>query len=305
MGERLGFYLPRKYRSDLAFKVLIVFELALTIALLALFGIAAPNLYRKKLWQDGADNGFNSSPDQMVYTLANHNPYTIPRPWSQFTTNFNLIISVLSMFFLIVKAPMFVLNVFYPPMSVFIHAGLIAIYCVSAAFQAGSDTTDAAHLQNGPPWYITKSCNVAKLQVNVGYCRQAKSAFACTIIITLIFTAQFALAVVSCLPTEEIREKQREKAERKITLEELKSLKSPLFPNGESGFPPVTPRTMAFNQLGGHTDLPLRVQTPVSQRPQADAENQVEGQHTQPHGQAASQPQTPMYFPPPPKKPSK
>lgn len=82
MGK-IQWYLPRKFISPLAFKILIGIELPFTVAVLALFGIASPNLYRTKLWQDGADNGFNSSPDELVYKYANYQPYTVPRPWSQ------------------------------------------------------------------------------------------------------------------------------------------------------------------------------------------------------------------------------
>ena len=101
-------------------------------------------------------------------------------------TDFNLVISVLSTFFLLVKTPMFFLKVFYPPLSVVIHTALLALYSVSAAFQAGSDKSDPDHLQSGPPWYITKNCNVAKFPSNIGYCKQAKSAFACTIVVLCV-----------------------------------------------------------------------------------------------------------------------
>ncbi|KMU76002.1 hypothetical protein CISG_05487 [Coccidioides immitis RMSCC 3703] len=189
MGK-IMWYLPRKYISPLAFKILIAVELPFTVAVLALFGIASPNLYRTKLWQDGADNGFNSSPDELVYRYANYEPYTVPRPWTQF----------------------------------------------------------------------------------------------------VIFLAQFVLAVISCLPTEETRERQREKREKLETLAELKSLKSPCYPNfyqGENGLQPITPRTMAFNQLGGANDLPLRGDTTSSSVTTLEA---------------AKPAQPMMYFPPPPKK---
>ena len=73
-------------------------ELAGTVAVLAMFGIAEPNLYRTKMWQIGYDNKFNSSPKQILYAYANHRP--IPKtpfvwtstyvivtwmPWSVFT----------------------------------------------------------------------------------------------------------------------------------------------------------------------------------------------------------------------------
>ena len=62
---------------------LLAIEFPLTVALLALFGIAAPDLYRKKLWQDGADNGFNSDPNTAIYAAANYRPYKTPMPWTQ------------------------------------------------------------------------------------------------------------------------------------------------------------------------------------------------------------------------------
>lgn len=55
----------------------------LTVALLALFGIADPNLYRTKLWQQGADLGFNSSPKAQLYAAANYQSYKVPHVWSQ------------------------------------------------------------------------------------------------------------------------------------------------------------------------------------------------------------------------------
>lgn len=75
------------------------------------------------------------------------------------------------------------MNLFYPPMSVFIHLGLVAVYIVSASGQAGSDTSDPDHPQSGPPWYLTKSCSVATKQDVGAYCKQAKTLFAFTIII--------------------------------------------------------------------------------------------------------------------------
>lgn len=67
---------------------LVACELPLTVALLTFTGIAAPNLYRTKLWQDGANNGFNSSPLTGVYAAANYRPYTTPRVWSQLYDDF-------------------------------------------------------------------------------------------------------------------------------------------------------------------------------------------------------------------------
>jgi hypothetical protein len=63
---------------------LMVFELMGTVAALALFGIADPDLFRTRLWQVGSDNGFNSSPLQILYAYANYRPIPkIPFVWSQ------------------------------------------------------------------------------------------------------------------------------------------------------------------------------------------------------------------------------
>lgn len=62
---------------------LMVIEFPFTIAALTLFSIASPDLYRTKLWQDGADNGFNSSPIEILYSYANYKPISPPLVWSQ------------------------------------------------------------------------------------------------------------------------------------------------------------------------------------------------------------------------------
>ena len=57
-------------------------ELPFTIVILTLTGIAFHDLYQTKLWQDGADNGFNSSPDEVLYAMANYRPYKVPMVWN-------------------------------------------------------------------------------------------------------------------------------------------------------------------------------------------------------------------------------
>jgi len=99
------------------------------------------------------------------------------------TDDYNLALGVLSTFFLITKVPLHFLRLFYPPVAAFVHAGLLAVYIASASFQAGSDTSDSKHPQNGAPWYIAKSCGVAAHPNNIQYCKQAKALFAITIIV--------------------------------------------------------------------------------------------------------------------------
>lgn len=59
-----------------------VAELPITVVILTLTGIASHNTYRTLLWQDGADNGFNSAPNAALYAAANYRPYTAPLVWS-------------------------------------------------------------------------------------------------------------------------------------------------------------------------------------------------------------------------------
>jgi hypothetical protein len=131
------------------------------------------------------------------------------------------------------------------------------LYACAAAFQAGSDTTDSRHPQNGPPWYITKPCKVAYSPSNIGYCQQAKSLFAVTVIATTIYFAQTVLALMSCFVTKEekeaYRQRQQEKqeerdAEDRALREYEEILKSPGFaPPGMQPYTPgLTPMPSAY-----------------------------------------------------------
>lgn len=175
--------IPRQWRTPRTMNGLFVFELLLSIAALALFGIAQPDLYRTRFWKEGSLHGWNSNPNEIIYAYANHRPIHTPLPWSQFVTSFNVVISVLSLFILLVKGIMFIMHVFYPLLSALIHAVLIALYAVSIHAQAASDMSDPDHPQKGAPWYLTKSCGPPVSTDLVGYCKQAKGAFAVTVLL--------------------------------------------------------------------------------------------------------------------------
>ena len=168
---------------------LFVLELPLSIAALALYGIAQPDLYRTRLWQEGANHGWNSSPNEIIYAYANYRPIPNPLPWSQFITNFNVVIAVLSVFLLLVKGIMFITHVWHPLLSVVVHVVLVALYGVSIHAQTARDMSDPEHPQKGAPWYITKSCGPPVDPAVHGYCQQAKAAFAITVLLwyALIF----------------------------------------------------------------------------------------------------------------------
>lgn len=86
---KMTFYFPRRWRNHNLVYILMAIELPLTIIILTFTGIASHDLYRTKLWQDGADNGFNSSPDEALYAAANYRPYKAPMVWSDlYVANF-------------------------------------------------------------------------------------------------------------------------------------------------------------------------------------------------------------------------
>lgn len=60
-----------------------VVEFLFTIPVLTLFGIADPDTYKTKLWQEGSDHGWNSSPNEILYSYANHRPIKTPLVWSE------------------------------------------------------------------------------------------------------------------------------------------------------------------------------------------------------------------------------
>lgn len=175
------------------------------------------------------------------------------------------------MFIMLVKSIMYMLHVFPPILSAIVHSGVLILWIVSVYYQASSDTTDPDHKQTGAPWYITKNCNVAHNKNNIGYCSQAKASFACSCAMLGVFVVYVGFAVFSCFPSrqqrEEYAEKQRLKAERWAKFETYQDDDTgettvhrypvPDTP-GPQTLNPMTPRTLAFNKLGGTKDLPLR-----------------------------------------------
>ena len=82
MAPRFCVYIAHRWRLPKLMLALIILEAPFTIACLALFGIADPDTYRTKLWQNGADHGFNSKPSDILYLYANYKPVHIPLIWS-------------------------------------------------------------------------------------------------------------------------------------------------------------------------------------------------------------------------------
>jgi len=76
-------YISHRWKWPKVIVGLMVLELLDTVACLVFFGIADPDTYLTALWQVGSDNGFNSSPDQILYAYANYRPIpNTPFVWS-------------------------------------------------------------------------------------------------------------------------------------------------------------------------------------------------------------------------------
>lgn len=101
-------------------------------------------------------------------------------------TQFNIVISVLSMFILLVKSAMFIMHGFLPILSVVVHALLVALYAVSVSNQStpdlsNTDPKQVPNLQRHMPWYLSKGCSYATGS-NYGFCMQARASFGVTIV---------------------------------------------------------------------------------------------------------------------------
>lgn len=191
------------------------------------------------------------------------------------------------MFFWLVKVTAWVLHVFFPILSLLLHIALLALWAYGISMQTGSDTIDPARPSKGAPWYLRKNCDIVKDDTIKGYCMQAKSAFAVSVIMlyvlrnhlpsttltacSAIYACFVILSIYSLIPTPEARlayaarkeEKKAKKAEKEkwanspienaMTPEEQwqhmwELQQLPRTPGFKS---PMTPRTQTFNQLEG------------------------------------------------------
>lgn len=98
------------------------------------------------------------------------------------TTDFNVVVSVLSTFLLLTKVVVYVMHGFMPFLSILVHGALIAVYAVSVRNQSAPDMSDPKRPSPGLPWYLSKGCGYAT-QGNYSYCMQARASFAMAIVL--------------------------------------------------------------------------------------------------------------------------
>jgi hypothetical protein len=97
-------------------------------------------------------------------------------------TNFNVAVSVVVLFFLLVKMICFIMKVWYPLLATFVNSGLVAIWAVSVYGQMGPDYADARY-PSPMAWYIRQGCGIAEPYGNgtVRLCMMAKGTFAVSV----------------------------------------------------------------------------------------------------------------------------
>ncbi|KAH9822908.1 hypothetical protein Tdes44962_MAKER00736 [Teratosphaeria destructans] len=249
-------------------------EVPLTVACLTLFGIADGDTYRTKLWQNGYDKGFNSPPNEVLYDYANYRKPHVPLCWSSFLVQYQIVISVLSMFLLLVKSVMYTMHCWVPLLSAFVSALEIVLYAIALRNQSAPDLSDSKYPNHGLPWMMSKGCKYAE-PGNWGYCMQARASYGVTIVMIILFFAYLCLSFYSTLrpmPEEKLQRSidRKEDIEMKKVLsyyntqDELSKeerwernrqifLNLPKTPNtaGFGRLNPMTPRTVAFTQLNG------------------------------------------------------
>jgi hypothetical protein len=242
---------------------LMIVELLGTVAVLALFGIAQPDLFRTQLWRAGDQMGFNSSPNIVLYAYANYEPLPrVPFVWTVTLTNFNVAISVISLFVLITKMIGVIMHLWFPLIAMVFNIALVALYATSVYGQAGPDYADPTK-PSAVAWYIAKPCSVVANPSIQKSCTIAKGTFAATIIMLTLYVVNLGLTIWAMLPTDKKKGNYESDDEEETTQTahagnshwEMHGV-PPTPRTAAGGAVPFTPRTMAFNTLD--RKLPLR-----------------------------------------------
>ncbi|OAQ99811.1 hypothetical protein LLEC1_02906 [Akanthomyces lecanii] len=256
-------------------------ELAGLIAVLVIFGIAQPDLYRTKMWQIGFDNGLNSNPDMILYAYANFKPLPkVPLIWSSTPqpsppdrwdgaplvsrslltprrgyslTNFNVAISVISLFFLLAKLIAFIMKLWFPIIAVFVNMALLALYSVSVYGQIGPDYADPRYPAPAA-WYFRQGCGLAKHYGVYKSCQIAQGSLAATFYMHVLYILNLGFAIYAMWPRKGSHFEDESDAESIHSTPNLKDTEMQAFTST-----PFTPRTQAFHTLD--RKLPLRQET--------------------------------------------
>ncbi|KAG8408911.1 hypothetical protein J3459_010799 [Metarhizium acridum] len=234
-------------------------ELIGLVPILVIFGIAQPDMYRTDMWHIGFENKLNSNPNMILYAYANYRSLPkVPLIWSQTLTDFNVAISVISLFFLLSKLISHIMKLWYPIVAVFINSALVALYTVSTYGQIGPDYADARY-PSPAAWYFRQGCGLAQRYGKYRACQVAQGSLFITLYMLVVYVLNLGFALYAMWPNpindvdedDEDRESTSSDPKERSTWE-MQSMKSPVSVR-ES---PFTPRTQAFHTLD--RQLPLR-----------------------------------------------
>ncbi|KAH7256666.1 hypothetical protein BKA59DRAFT_507580 [Fusarium tricinctum] len=242
---------------------LMPFELMGTVAALVIFGISQPDLYRTDMWQIGwqHDPPLNSNPAMILYAYANHRPLPkVALVWTRTFTDFNVAISVISLFFLLGKLTAFIMRCWYPIFATFINVCMVALYTVCVYGTIGPDYADSRY-PAPVAWYYRIGCDIAKPYGKYKSCMIAKYSLVIAVYMLALYLCNLGCCIYAMLPNKinDISDEDEEE-EGSTTSEpkdrgvwEMHNMKTPSIRSM-----PYTPRTQAFHTLD--RQLPLRSQ---------------------------------------------
>ena len=106
--------------------------------------------------------------------------YVIILTGARSLTELNVAISVMSLFFLLTKLIMYIMNIWFPIVSLFVNIAMVALYAVSAYGQIGPDYTDSRYPAPAA-WYFRYGCSLAKQYNAYTNCQLAQSSLGLTL----------------------------------------------------------------------------------------------------------------------------
>lgn len=95
-------------------------------------------------------------------------------------TNFNVAISVISLFFLLAKLIAFIMKLWFPLVATLVNVALLALYTVSVYGQIGPDYADPRYPAPAA-WYFRQGCGLAKRYGAYSACQIAQGSLAATL----------------------------------------------------------------------------------------------------------------------------
>ncbi|AEO53131.1 hypothetical protein MYCTH_2085599 [Thermothelomyces thermophilus ATCC 42464] len=243
-------------------------ELAGIVPLLVLFGLQQPDGFRSLFWRIGFENKQNSNPNMILYAYANYQPLpTVPFVWSKTLTNYNVAISILSLFILLAKMIATIMKVFYPIFGTIISLVLVVLYTVSIYGQAGPDYADPRY-PSPTPWHLRIGCSLAEPYGAAKTCRMVQATLGVTVYLLTVYLCQLGFAIWAMLPNKELDMYDSDaedddddghpaKAKNKAAASVVQLQPAPApAPAPAADKTPFTPRTQAFHAL--ERKLPLR-----------------------------------------------